>query len=136
MLNAGAGEIVQVGAHHMRRVLVVDDNEDAAELVASMLSILGFDTMAVYGGAEALAAAASYMPSVIFLDLGMPGMSGFEVATKLRDLPGLETVFIAALTGWGDAATRARTAAVGFDTHLQKPAAMDDLVRICEKAPT
>ena len=116
------------------RVLIVDDNEDAAELVAMMLNIHGFQTLAVNSGAQALFVASTYLPSVIFLDLGMPEMGGYEVASKLRRLPGLEDVYIAALTGWGDAATRAKTAASGFNLHLQKPVQMDDLVRACETA--
>ena len=123
-----------IAATRAKRVLIVDDNEDAAELVAMLLTIVGFETRVVHSGADALSVAPNYVPAVIFLDLGMPEMGGFEVARRMRCLPGLENVYIAALTGWGDKATRLQTTIGGFDTHLQKPAMMADLVSACQAA--
>lgn len=123
-----------IAATRARRVLIVDDNEDAAEMVALMLRMVGFETLAVHNGAQALSVAPDYAPTIVFLDLGMPEMGGFEVAKRMRCLPGLETVYIAALSGWGDTATRLQTSIGGFNIHLQKPAAMADLVGACKAA--
>lgn len=82
----------------------------------------GHDTAVANNGPEGLALAASFTPEVVILDLGMPGMSGYDVAVALRELPGLSDVYIAALTGWNDARTKALVVASGFDKHLVKPA--------------
>jgi CheY-like chemotaxis protein len=116
------------------RVVVVDDNEDAAFLTASMLNILGYNASTAFGGTEALYLCEQVQPSIVFLDLGMPNMNGFEVAIALRKISGQEGVRIVALTGWGDDATRAQARLAGFDGHLQKPASMDALIREIEIA--
>lgn len=105
-----------------RRVLVVDDNADAATLLAMFIGFHGHDTAVANSGAEGLALNSSFAPEVVLLDLGMPGMSGYEVAVALRELPGLSDVYIAALTGWNDSRTKALVLANGFDKHLVKPA--------------
>ena len=105
-----------------RRVLVVDDNADAATLLAMFIGIHGHDTAVANSGPEGLALASSFSPEVVILDLGMPGMSRYDVAIALRQLPGLSDVYIAALTGWNDARTKALVVASGFDRHLIKPA--------------
>jgi CheY-like chemotaxis protein len=105
-----------------RRILVIDDNADAATLLAMFIGAHGHDTATANSGPEGLALAAAFLPEVVFLDLGMPGMSGYDVALELRQLPGLADVYIAALTGWNDARTKARVVASGFDKHLVKPA--------------
>ena len=104
------------------RVLVVDDNVDAAETLASFLELEGNATLVAADGPHALAAAASFRPEVVFLDIGMPRMNGYEVAQALRQIPGLESVVIVALTGWGTQADRNRSREAGFDLHLTKPA--------------
>ena len=103
------------------RLLVVDDNEDAAESLAELLRFQGHEVRVAHDGASALAIAATYLPRVIFLDIGMPGMDGFEVARRLRQLPGLEGTVLAALTGWGQREDRRRTTEAGFDHHFVKP---------------
>lgn len=108
-----------------RRVLIIDDNDDAAQLLAMFIGALGHVAQVANDGRNGLALAASFMPEIVFLDLGMPGMSGFDVAPRLREIAGLERVYIAALTGWNDARTRAQVAACGFDRHLTKPAAIE-----------
>jgi CheY-like chemotaxis protein len=105
-----------------RRVLVVDDNADAATLLAMFIGFHGHDTAVANSGPEGLALAAAFAPEVVILDLGMPQMSGYEVAVALRELPGLSDIYIAALTGWNDAQTKARVVASGFNRHLVKPA--------------
>ena len=104
-----------------RRVLVVDDNVDAASTLRMALELQGHDARAVFGGAEALAAMAQRDAEVVLLDLGMPQMDGFEVARRIRQLPGGRGVLLVALTGWGQDQDRERTADAGFDEHLTKP---------------
>jgi two-component system CheB/CheR fusion protein len=104
-----------------RRVLVVDDNEDAAASLAELLQLSGHQVRVVHNGAATLEAAASSVPDVIFLDIGLPGMSGFEVARQLRKRSGFEDVTIVAVTGYGQTEDRQRAAEAGFDHHLVKP---------------
>ncbi|WP_338762628.1 ATP-binding protein [Massilia sp. METH4] len=104
------------------RVLIADDNVDAAHSLADLLALEGHDTRVAADGPGALALAEAFRPEVVFLDIGMPGMDGYETARRLRQLPGLAAVPLAALTGWGAAEDRARTRAAGFDHHLLKPA--------------
>jgi PAS domain S-box-containing protein len=104
------------------RLLVVDDNVDAADSLAMLLRLQGHEVRVAHDGLAALELAKSYLPEMVFLDIGMPGMDGYEVARRLRRQPGLENVRLTALTGWGQAEDRRRTAEAGFDHHLVKPA--------------
>jgi PAS domain S-box-containing protein len=104
------------------RVLVVDDNEDAAASLAQFLQIHGHDVAIAHSGPSAIAQAPSFRPHVIFLDLGMPGMDGIETAYHLRNSASGNEALIVALTGWGQAEDRRRTQEAGFDAHLVKPA--------------
>ncbi|AYM75207.1 response regulator [Janthinobacterium agaricidamnosum] len=110
------------------RIMIVDDNRDAADLIAEFLVICGYEAVPVYGGAEALRTADRFAPDVVFLDLGMPGVNGFQVASTLRQAPRFQQVKMIALTAWSDEATRTQTKAVGFDHHLVKPADLDDIL--------
>ncbi|CAN7396113.1 hybrid sensor histidine kinase/response regulator [Massilia sp. LjRoot122] len=105
-----------------RRVLVVDDNRDAAETLAAVLGQLGHQALVANDGHQALRMMAGFQPQVVFLDLGMPGMSGYEVAEAVRRDPRNAEVRLVALTGWGGEADRERSARAGFDRHLTKPA--------------
>jgi YD repeat-containing protein len=109
------------------RVLITDDNRDAADTLSDLLLNDGHDTRVAYDGAGALAVAAEFRPDVVLLDIGMPGMDGYETARAMRRLPGLEHVTLAALTGWGAAEDRARSRAAGFDHHLLKPIVLAEL---------
>ncbi|MCE9566344.1 MAG: PAS domain S-box protein [Planctomycetes bacterium] len=102
-------------------LLVVDDNRDAADSLAELLRLHGHEVRVAHDGPAALALAHSYRPDLIFLDIGMPGMDGYEVARRLRKTPGLGHTVLAALTGWGQQEDRRRTADAGFDHHLVKP---------------
>jgi CheY-like chemotaxis protein len=104
------------------RLLVVDDNRDAAETLAALLGVMGHSAPVAADGHQALRMIASLRPDIVFLDIGMPGMSGYEVAQAVRADPQLDKVRMVALTGWGGEADRARSAAAGFDAHLTKPA--------------
>ncbi|HEX2474753.1 MAG TPA: GAF domain-containing protein, partial [Lacipirellulaceae bacterium] len=103
------------------RVLVVDDNEDAANSLAVLLRLKGHQVEVAHHGPAALEIAQNYRPEMIFLDIGMPGMDGYEVARRLREHPDLKDVVLAALTGWGQQEDRRRSAEAGFDHHLVKP---------------
>ena len=104
-----------------RRLLIVDDNHDAAESLALLLRLLGHEAQVAHDGPTALRMLATSRPDLLFLDIGMPGMDGYEVARRIRDTPGNENVVLAALTGWGQIEDRRRTAAAGFNHHLVKP---------------
>ena len=103
------------------RLLVVDDNQDAADSLAMLLRLQGHEVRVAYSGLAALEMTKTYTPDVVFLDIGMPGMDGYEVARRMRQQPGLENVVLAALTGWGQQEDRRRTAEAGFNHHLVKP---------------
>ena len=104
-----------------RRVLLIDDNIDAAESLAQLLSLSGHDARTAIDGASGLRVAAEFNPEVVFCDLGLPGMSGYEVATSLRALPTGKELILVALTGYGQPSDREKTAQAGFDAHLVKP---------------
>jgi CheY-like chemotaxis protein len=117
------------------RVLVVDDLRDSADTLSMLLKTLGHEVHTVYGGEAALEAVESFRPEAIFLDLGMPGMDGFEVCRRVRQLPGGKLIMIIAVSGWGQAADRHRTEAAGFDHHLIKPADTAALVMLLTTLP-
>jgi PAS domain S-box-containing protein len=109
------------------RVLVVDDNRDAALSLAMLLRLLGHDVQTAHDGHEALQLLKGSVPDLVFLDIGMPEMDGYEVARRIRGTPGLSNVVLAALTGWGQQEDRRRSAEAGFDHHLIKPVEADIL---------
>src|SRR5262249_11663688 len=112
-----------------RRILVVDDNADAADSLVIMLKSDGHEAEAVYRGAEALARIAAFAPDVVLLDIGLPGMDGYQVALRMRELPQLRAAKLIALTGYGQAEDRARALQAGFDDHLVKPVELSALSR-------
>jgi len=103
------------------RLLVVDDNEDAAVSLAALLGAAGHDVRVAYDGASAIEIAKSFLPALVLLDLGMPGMTGYDVANALRLMPELKKLKIAALTGWGQDEDRRKSVAAGCHYHLVKP---------------
>jgi PAS domain S-box-containing protein len=104
-----------------RRILVVDDNVDAAASLATVLEFEGHDVTVAHDGQEAVMKAAGLNPNIVFLDIGMPTMNGIDAARRLRSLPSGERMLVVALTGWGQLSDRARTREAGFDIHLVKP---------------
>jgi two-component system CheB/CheR fusion protein len=110
------------------RVLVVDDNRDAADSLTMLLCLRGYDASVCHDGDTALKLALETEPAVLVLDLGLPGIDGFEVCRRLREAEMLETCIIA-VTGFGQDEDRRRSQAVGFDAHMVKPVDPDDLVR-------
>ncbi len=113
-----------------RRVLVVDDNVDAASTLELLLRSLGHETRVVHDGHVALQAAAEFRPDVVLLDIGLPGLDGYEVAKRLRTLKEERPFRIVAVTGWGQEMDRQRSREAGFDLHLLKPVDMKQLVKI------
>lgn len=105
-----------------RRVLVVDDNDDAAELLSVVVEMLGNEVRTAGDGQSALDAAEEFLPDVVLMDLGMPKMDGYEAARRMRQQPWGKSLTLVALTGWGQAEDRRRTREAGFDHHLVKPA--------------
>ncbi len=118
-----------------RKVLVVDDKPDAADSLAMLLRMQGHDVRAVNDGPAALAEAEKFKPELVFLDIGMPGMDGYEVARKLRQQPGHERMLLVAVTGWGQEEDRRRSFAAGFDRHLVKPVEPKDLTDLLAALP-
>jgi two-component system, sensor histidine kinase len=109
------------------RILVVDDNEDAALTLAILLRTLGHDVKAVFDGSVALAEGGTFLPQIILMDLGMPGMNGIEAAKQIRQLAWGKSVFLVAVTGWGQDEDRRKTRAAGFNHHLVKPIRLADI---------
>ena len=110
-----------------RRVLIVDDNGDAAETLGTLLETLGAVVAVVNSGRSALSAFDTFRPDTVLLDIGMPEMDGYEVARRLRALPNHPDVQLIALTGWGQHHDQRRARAAGFDHHMVKP---PDIVRL------
>ncbi|RYF41915.1 MAG: response regulator [Comamonadaceae bacterium] len=112
------------------RVLVVDDNHDAGDSLAMILEMLGAQVQVARGGAEAIEAFPGYQPTAVLLDIGMPGMNGYEVARALRSRFPEQRAVLVALTGWGQDDDRKRAREAGFDHHLVKPAEIDALQQL------
>ena len=113
-----------------RRVLVVDDNVDAADTLAMLLQASGHEIRMAYDGPGAVQAALEFRPDMMVVDIGLPGFSGLEVARRIRQLAGLERTVLVAMTGYGQATDRAHSLEAGFDHHLVKPANFSQLQRI------
>ena len=109
------------------RLLVVDDNRDAAESMSMLLEMWGHDVAFAYDGPSALETAQQWQPEAVFLDIGLPGMDGYEVAARLRELPQAKGAVLIAITGYGQEDDRVRSRQVGIDHHLIKPVAPDAL---------
>jgi PAS domain S-box-containing protein len=110
-----------------RRILVVDDNRDAAMSMSMLLKLLGSDVRVAFDGEDALRAMFEYKPAIVLLDIGMPGMDGYQVARRIREQSEFDDVTLIALTGWGQEDDRRRSRSAGFDHHLTKPADIDAL---------
>jgi CheY-like chemotaxis protein len=118
-----------------RRLLVVDDNRDFADTLGALFETMGHDVRIAYNGMDALAAAADYRPDAVFLDIGLPGRNGYEVARILRSSPELASVTLVAFTGYGRTEDRRRVREAGFDYHLVKPAEAAELAKIVNTLP-
>ena len=139
-LASEASEIVRAapaadrGASEKRRLLVVDDNVDSARSMALLLQAFGHEATTANSGQEALDQAESDPPDAVVLDLGMPGLDGYEVARRLRERPWGKDLLLIALTGWGQQEARERSRTAGFDAHLVKPVEIDALLKALQCA--
>jgi CheY-like chemotaxis protein len=117
-----------------RRVLVVDDNQEAADMISALVQSLGGDVRAAHGGEDGVRCAAEFNPDVILLDLGMPDMDGFETCRRLRAHAFGRHAFVVALTGWSQPQDRERARASGFDAFMTKPADAHALAELLARA--
>jgi len=125
--NTNAGKVVSAGDSARCEVIVADDNADALQSLAMLLELDGHTVRTASDGIAALSLAQQKIPDVMLLDIGMPGLNGYEVASRVRDLEGGEAVMLVALTGWGQPADRHRAREAGFDQHLTKPIDYEEL---------
>ena len=119
-------------ARGARRILVVDDNEDAAGTLAMLLEMSGHEVLVAHDGPEALGIAVSHPLDVVLLDLGLPAMDGYEVARRLREISGFQGTRLIALTGYGQDSARRAAIEAGFEAHLVKPVDFEELLRMIE----
>ena len=118
-----------------RRVLIVDDNEDGAESLAMLLQLAGHETCKAHDGLEAIEAAERVRPDVVLLDIGLPGMNGYEACRRIRKEPWGKDLVLVALTGWGQEEDRHESREAGFDAHLVKPVDVDQLLEFLACLP-
>ncbi|HET6335322.1 MAG TPA: response regulator [Polyangiales bacterium] len=131
-LAADSGTFKSAG-HETHRVLVVDDNTDSADLLASALTRFGYSVATAYDGVDGLSTAGAFQPDVCLLDIGLPLMDGYELARQLRDPAKFPSgLRLIAITGYGQAADRQRAAEAGFDAHLTKPVDLENLLGLLE----
>lgn len=113
-----------------RRILIVDDNVDSANSLASLLTMIGNETFTAYDGLAAVTSAASLRPEVILLDIGMPKLDGYEACRRIRENDWAKDILVVALTGWGQEEDKQRTKSAGFNSHLVKPVELDVLKKL------
>ena len=118
-VNVTAGEVKTPPKSF--RILVVDDNHDSALSQAMMLSIMGHETRTAHDGESAVVCAESFLPEVVLLDIGLPKLNGYEVAQRIREQPWGASMFLIAVTGWGQEEDRQRSTEVGLNVHMVKP---------------
>jgi CheY-like chemotaxis protein len=145
MNGSEAGRGTEAGAEAMRdaprprasdgplRVLVVDDNEDSALSLAMLLEMHGYAVTTAFRGSEALQKAAEESPDVALLDIGLPDMSGYELARRIRSSPRAVSLTLVALTGWGQDEDRRAAEGAGFDHHFTKPVDPDALEQLLQQ---
>lgn len=131
--SAPAAEAGSAAAAHRLSILIADDNEDAADLLSTLLQLDGHATYVVHDGVDAVKSIAAILPDLALIDIGMPGLNGYEVAQRIRNMPDTRHVMLAALTGWGGAADRQRAREAGFDSHLTKPVVLEDIQRLIQR---
>jgi PAS domain S-box-containing protein len=135
--DAASGQADEVVPSVRRRILVVDDNADAADSLGQLLEMLGNEVRTAYDGEAGVGAAATFRPDVVLMDIGMPKMNGYEAGRCIREQPWGRSMVLVALTGWGQEDDRQKSSAAGFDHHLVKPvefAALTKLLAGLEKA--
>jgi two-component system CheB/CheR fusion protein len=127
------GELASVSAALRRRILVVDDHEDSVTMMAAILRSRGYEVATARNGIAALEIAPKFSPEIIILDIGLPEIDGYEIARRFRNLPATGRTFIIALSGYGTQQDRTRTHEAGFDYHLIKPVAPEELFHLLSR---
>jgi CheY-like chemotaxis protein len=117
------------------KILVVDDNPDSALSMAMMLSIMGHDARTAHDGESALASAETFLPEVVLLDIGLPKLNGYEVAQRIRKQAWGQSMFLIAVTGWGQDEDRQRSSEVGLNVHMVKPVEPSALEKLLADLP-
>ncbi len=133
--STGVTTDTEPGASASHRILLVDDNVDFVSSMASLLTLLGHQVRTVNDGVSALAAAAEFSPDYAFLDIGMPGLNGYDLARRLREHPATARCVLTAVTGWGQDKDRELSRAAGFDYHLVKPVELARILEVLEAGP-
>jgi CheY-like chemotaxis protein len=123
------------GSMRPLRVLLADDDRDGARTLSALLELEGFEVRTVHGGQEALDAAREFKPDAVLLDIGMPKISGYEAARRLRQRYGDDCPMLVAVTGWKQASDRILASLAGFDHHVAKPYDPNTLISLLSKAP-
>ena len=130
----GDATVASVPASH--RVLVIDDDRDVGDSLAMLLQLMGADVRVAYDGEAALAVISGFKPHLVLLDIGMPGMNGYETARQIRKLPERQDLILVALSGWGRDEDRRHSAEAGFDHHFVKPMEVDAIENLLASLPT
>ena len=130
VVQPAIGEASSVVPSSRRRVLVVDDNVDAADSLGCLLEVLGHEVRIANDGEAGVAVARQFQPDMVLMDIGMPKLNGYEAAGRIRQQPWGQAMVLVALTGWGQADDRRKSANAGFNHHLVKPIDMDDLLKL------
>ena len=117
------------------KILVVDDNHDSALSLAMMLSIMGHDTRTAHDGESAVATAETFLPDVVLLDIGLPKLNGYEVAQRIREKSWGASMYLIAVTGWGQDEDRQRSSEVGLNLHMVKPVEPAALEKLLASLP-
>jgi CheY-like chemotaxis protein len=112
------------------RAVIIDDNRDAATTMSMFVEELGGSAVTAHDGASGLAAIETFHPDIVFMDIGMPGLDGYEVCRRIRQMPSQQHVVLVAVTGWGQAQDKRRALDVGFDAHLTKPVDPDAVAQL------
>jgi CheY-like chemotaxis protein len=136
MADASTGTAPAVkGSPRRFRILVVDDNHDSALSLAMILSIMGHETRTAHDGEMAVATAESFLPDVVLLDIGLPKLNGYEVAQRIREQPWGASMYLIAVTGWGQEEDRQRSSEVGLNVHMVKPVEASALEKLLAELP-
>jgi CheY-like chemotaxis protein len=122
--------------HVASRVVIIDDNQDAADTMSMLVEQLGGSARTAHDAASGLAAVQEFHPDIVFLDIGMPGMDGYEACRRIRQQPSARNVVVVAVTGWGRSQDKQRALDAGFDAHLTKPVDPTALARVLARPPS